>query len=121
MSTRISGLPLHPGVLEGEVIARGTDQVNGQKGTRVRGDPEGGRCPAGSEPPTPRLGRLAGAMSVAGGRRSPAGGPAGRVAAESRAARPLGPAPGGMAGTVGVVNRCGPDRRELARMPVLFQ
>jgi hypothetical protein len=41
MSARISGLPLHPGVLEGEVIARGPDQVGGRKGTRVSGYPEG--------------------------------------------------------------------------------
>jgi hypothetical protein len=65
--------------------------------------------------------RPGGADSDASGRRSPAGGPASRVAAESRAARPLGAAPGDMAGVVGVVNRCQPDRRELARMPALFQ
>ena len=66
-------------------------------------------------------GTVGGGDSVAGGRRSPAGGPASRVAAESRAARPLGTAPGGMAGTVGVVNRCRPDRREPDQLTALFQ
>ena len=66
-------------------------------------------------------GTAGGGDSVAGGRRSPAGGPASRVAAESRAARPLGTAPSGMAGTVGVVNRYRPDRREPHRTPPLFQ
>ena len=37
------------------------------------------------------------------------------------AARPLDAAPRGMAGTVRVVNRYRPDRRELARMRLLVQ
>ena len=85
------------------------------------GAPAGRGRAEGEGPPTPRLGRLAGAIALAGGRRSPAGGPASRVAAESRAARPLGTAPGGMAGVVGVVNRYRRDRREPHRTPPLFQ
>jgi len=45
-------------------------------------------------------GRRGGGDSVVGGRQSPAGGPASHVAAKSRAARPLGTAPGGMAAMV---------------------
>ena len=99
-----------------EAAARGTRRPRRPPRSSGRQRPPGRRGAAYAAP-----GTAGGGDSVAGGRRSPAGGPASRVAAESRAARPLGTAPGGMAGMVGVVNRCRPDRREPHRTPPLFQ
>jgi hypothetical protein len=66
--------------------------------------------PEGKGASPPRLGWLAGAIAF---RRPKISG--GWMATESRAARPLGEAPSGMARVVGVANRCRPDRREPHR------